>query len=147
MSKVNTVPKIWPIQFSGSCVLYVKKRDNFWWFFYYFCPSSILMLKTSKLSQRCEPWIESQKILKMKYFENFGQILANLDENANFLQKSMFKITFCIWTWATHFFLHTFTKFYVYIFILAQVIMQNVILNNLHFCDKNFQKFSSSRFF
>ena len=55
------------------------------------------------------------------------------------------------------FFLHPFTKFYVLCFILAQVIMHNVILNKFYFCknaffcqnlvnfDQNFQKFLSSK--
>ena len=36
MSKFNSVPKIWPIQFSGFWLLYRKKRRHFWWFFHYF---------------------------------------------------------------------------------------------------------------
>ena len=38
----------------------------------------------------------TQKILKMKNFENFGQNWANFDKKCPFLQKcDLFKITFC----------------------------------------------------
>ena len=37
MSKFNSVPKIWPIQFLGFWLLYRKKKGHFWWFFHYFC--------------------------------------------------------------------------------------------------------------
>ena len=41
MSKFNSVPKIWPIQFSESWLLYRKWRGNFWCFFLYICPYSL----------------------------------------------------------------------------------------------------------
>ena len=42
------------------------------------------MLKAPKLSQRWRPWIDSQKNLKMKIFENFGQNWANFDKKCPF---------------------------------------------------------------
>ena len=63
--------------------------------------SSILMLKTPKLSQRCDHGYNHKKILKLKFFENFGQNWANFDKKCHFLQKcDLFKITFCVITWA-----------------------------------------------
>ena len=41
----------------------------------------------------------TKKILKLKFFENFGHNWANFDKKCHFLQKcDLFKITFCVIT-------------------------------------------------
>ena len=63
--------------------------------------SLILMLKAPTLSLRWISWIESQKILNIKIFENLGQNWPNFDKKWHYLQKcDLFKITFCIISWA-----------------------------------------------
>ena len=104
MSKFNSIRKIWPNQFSGFWLLYRKEKGSFLVIFSLLLPirSLILMLKTPKLPQRWRPWIEFfLKILKIKFFENFGQNWPHFDKKCHFLQKcDLFKISFCVITLA-----------------------------------------------
>ena len=67
---------------------------------------------------------DHKKILKLKFFENFGQNWANFDKKCHFLQKcDLFKITFCVIT-------------------LARIKLETLKLVNV--CKKNYKKLTRS---
>ena len=103
MSKFNSVPKIWPIQFLGSWLLYRKRRGHFWWFFHYFSLQNLQYWcwKHQNCQKDADHGYNHKKVLKVTFFENFGQNWANFDKTCHFLQKyDLFKIIFCVLTWA-----------------------------------------------
>ena len=97
MSKLNSVQKIWPIQFLGLD-FYIGNRGIIFSDFFTIFPYKIvnIEIESTKIVSKMQTINRiTKKILKIKIFENFCQNWANFDKKCD-----LFKITFCVITWA-----------------------------------------------
>ena len=101
MSQFNSVLKIWPIQFSGSLLLYGKYRVIFVDFFTIFAYEIVnIDVESTKIVTKMQTM---NRITKKSWRWKFLKILVKIDristKNAIFLQIcDLFKITFCVIT-------------------------------------------------
>ena len=93
MSKFNLVLQIWPIQSSGSWLLYIGNRGVTFGDFFTIFAYKILNIdvETTKFVSKMQTMNRiTTKILKMKNVENFGQNWANFNKKCLFLTKIQF---------------------------------------------------------